>query len=92
MASRMAAYATLLTREEYLPGVLVLNHSMKAVRTKYPLIVMITPIVAEDDRVLNALNKAGLRTHEVDTLIPGNKLHSSEDYEVRFKDTWTKLR
>jgi hypothetical protein len=54
MASRVAAYATLLTREEYLPGVLVLNYSMKACRSKYSLIVMITPTIAEDDRVLNA--------------------------------------
>ena len=36
------AWATLLTREDYLPGVRVLRRSLQDVGTAYPLVVMVT--------------------------------------------------
>lgn len=49
------AYVTLLSSNDYLEGVLLLNHSLKKCNTKYPLYCLTTPNITE--RVLNIIKK-----------------------------------
>ncbi len=84
------AYVTLLTKTAYLPGTLVLHKSLHDVQSKYPLVVMVTPTVQPEDR--HILQRAGITLREVDSLLPDKDRHTLSDHDVRFQDTWTKLR
>lgn len=83
-------YATLLTQASYLPGVLVLEHGLRAVQSAYPLVVMITPALPEN--ILQVLHNRGLRTYKVDHLAPEEGRFELAVHDSRFADTWTKLR
>ena len=54
------AYCTLLSSEDYLDAVLVLNQSLRAVKSQYPLFVMITKPVASNQKLLMILNSASI--------------------------------
>ncbi|EEB93853.1 hypothetical protein MPER_07441 [Moniliophthora perniciosa FA553] len=84
------AYVTLLTKAEYLSGVLVLNYSIKAVNSQYPLVVMVTPLVTQHVREI--LGKQDIKIYEVETLMPEEGRHSLSEHDTRFHDTWSKLR
>ncbi|EFI28638.1 glycosyl transferase [Coprinopsis cinerea okayama7 len=86
--SRQFAYATLLTKSKYLPGVLVLNHGLREVKSKYPLVVVAPATLPEEAR--NALKALNIPVREIDYLNP--KEASTEELDERFADTWTKLR
>ncbi|CCM00892.1 uncharacterized protein FIBRA_02938 [Fibroporia radiculosa] len=88
--SRKAAYATLLTRASYLPGALVLHYCLISVGSKYPLVVMVTPSLPQDAR--DVLKKRGILIVDVDHLQPEKGTHKLEEHDLRFGDTWTKLR
>ncbi|KAL0072090.1 hypothetical protein AAF712_001013 [Marasmius tenuissimus] len=90
MAPTRAAYVTLLTKQSYLAGVLVLHHSIKAVASKYPLVVMVTPAVTEGVR--DILRRQGLQLYDIESLMPEQGRHSLSESDARFHDTWTKLR
>ncbi|EDR15646.1 glycosyltransferase family 8 protein [Laccaria bicolor S238N-H82] len=62
------AYVTLLTKTSYLPGVLVLHHGLRAVESKHPLVVMVTPSLPRSAR--DVLRKQGITLREVETLQP----------------------
>lgn len=85
---RRKAWVTLLTSPRYLPGAVVLDYSLKAVGSKYPCVVMISPDLPEE--VTDVLKRRGIETIVV------NKLEVSKAQEkvkdIRFIDTWTKLR
>lgn len=85
-----AVYATLLTTISYLPGALVLDQSLRSVKSQYPLVVMVTPKVPQEARTV--LNKRGIVIKEVEYLQPEEGVHSLGGYDSRFGDTWTKLR
>ena len=85
-----AAYVTLLTKASYLPGALVVEHSLRSVKSQYPLVVMVTPTVPKEAR--DVLQKRGIITEEVDFLHPKEGTHKLADHDSRFGDTWTKLR
>ncbi|KAH9835701.1 nucleotide-diphospho-sugar transferase [Rhodofomes roseus] len=89
MTSR-AAYVTLLTKSAYLPGALVLHHSLLSVGAKYPLVVMVTPSVGQDIR--DTLTRRGMIVRTVDHLTPREGAHTLSPHDARFGDTWTKLR
>ncbi|TFK43723.1 glycosyltransferase family 8 protein [Crucibulum laeve] len=89
MASR-CAYVTLLTKSSYLPGTLVLDYGLRAVGSKYPLVVMATPALPAEAR--KVLHKCGIPIREVNTLIPEEGAHTLNNHDARFADTWTKLR
>jgi len=89
MESRKA-YVTLLTNSSYFPAALVLSESLKRVGSKYPLVVMSTPSLASDVR--EALTRQGLEIVTVDPLLPSPGTHTLSNLDVRFADTWTKLR
>lgn len=88
--SRNAAYVTLLTRENYLPGALVVDHCLKAVHSKYPFVVMITPELSQ--RARDVLTKRGITVREIQSLQPSSGSHTLATHDARFADTWTKLR
>ena len=88
--SPRAAYATLLTKPNYLTGVLVLHHSLVSVGYRYPLLVMVTHTVRQEVRDL--LTKRGMLVRSVDHLKPSEGTHSLSPHDARFGDTWTKLR
>ena len=89
MESRKA-YVTLLTNSSYLPAALVLNESLKRAESKYPLIIMSTPSLPSEAR--EALTRQGLEIVTVDPLLPPPGTHSLSNLDIRFADTWTKLR
>lgn len=85
------AWVTLVTSPSYLPGAVVLAHSLKKHGSQYPLVVLVTP----------GLGKAGVQklkheqqrknniiVHEIEILTRENTGSVAE----RFKDTFTKLR
>ena len=49
------SYVTLLSSQEYILPVLVLNQSLLNVKSQYPLLVLITDDVAKDNYILNVL-------------------------------------
>jgi hypothetical protein len=83
------AYVTLLTKSSYLAGVLVLDHCLRQVNARYPLVVMVTSSLPEDAREL--LRNCAIRTREVTSLNPPVH-HILASHDSRFADTWTKLR
>jgi len=85
-----AAYATLLTKTSYLPGVLVLEHTLRSVGSEYALIVMATPALPAEAR--DILAQRGIGVVNIQSLQPRPGLHTLSVDDARFADTWTKLR
>lgn len=67
-----------------------MNATLKAVNSKYPLIVMATPQLSEECR--DVLASAGITVVNVNTIYPSPERHSLVESDHRFRDTWTKLR
>ena len=53
-------YITLLSTNNYLKGVLVLNKSLKKTNTKYPLVVLVSPGISE--KTVNILSSFKIET------------------------------
>jgi inositol 3-alpha-galactosyltransferase len=88
------AYVTfLLTSPSYLPGILLLAHSLRHPTTQtnapsaYPLIVAVNPALPKE--CVTALEQAGVEVRVVQPLVPRGKVTTIAE---RFVDTWTKLR
>ena len=88
------AYVTfLLTSPSYLPGILLLAHTLRHPTTNpsegsaYPLIVCVNPALPEE--CIKALKDAGVEVRKVQPLVPSGKVTIIAE---RFVDTWTKLR
>lgn len=88
--SRNAAYVTLLTKAEYLPGALVVESSLRAVGSKYPLVIMVTPSLSKEAR--DVLTRRGVKMREIERVDPADGLVTISAHDARFADTWTKLR
>ncbi|KAF8912780.1 nucleotide-diphospho-sugar transferase [Gymnopilus junonius] len=84
------AYVTLLTKNSYLAGVLVLDLCLRMVDSKYPLVVMVTPSLPEEAKAV--IHKRHILTREVKILRPPEGKHTLAADDSRFADTWTKLR
>ena len=89
-ATLNAVYATVLTKASYLPGALVLHHTLISVGSKYPLVIMATPQLPDAARQI--LIRRGLVVRDVESLQPSEGSHSLAAHDERFRDTWTKLR
>ena len=87
---KAAAYVTLLSNVSYLPATLVLEQSIRAVNSSYPLIVMATTSLAGSAK--QVLKKRGVQIVDVDSLQPEPGIHKLAGGDTRFADTWTKLR
>ncbi|KAI2606655.1 nucleotide-diphospho-sugar transferase [Hypoxylon sp. NC1633] len=87
------AYATLITRDSYLAGVVILAETLRKTNAVYPLIVICTPSVSRTaSRALEIESSRGsFRIHRCEQLLPPETVKIDLIAE-RFKDTWTKLR
>jgi hypothetical protein len=83
------AYVTLLTKPLFLPGVLVLDYSLRSVGSKYPLVAMTTPGLPQE--VKDVLKKRGIRMRDVEPLLPSGD-SQNRLFEDRLVGTWSKLR
>lgn len=88
--STKATYVTLLTKTSYLPGVLVLEYTLRSVGSEYPLVVMATPALPPETRGILARRR--IKVIDIQSLQPKTGLHTLSAHDVRFADTWTKLR
>ncbi|KAL3427046.1 glycosyl transferase family 8 [Phlyctema vagabunda] len=87
------AWVTLLTRESYLAGAILLAHSLFKNRSEYPLLILYTPsfpahllgTLAQEAALSNAV------LEPVEPLMPISKDEMTL-IASRFEDTWTKLR
>lgn len=67
------AYCTLLSSLDYLNAVLILNKSLRYVKSKYPLMVMVTEDLTKNNKELfNLLRKHGIIPEEVPKLSYSN--------------------
>ncbi len=69
------AWVAMITNTMYLPGCLVLAHSLRAVDSKYPLIVMLCDI---PDEAKELLTMAGVQVMDVGKLVPTDSEHVCE--------------
>jgi inositol 3-alpha-galactosyltransferase len=84
------AWATLLTKATYLAGAVLLARSLHKQRSKYPLIILVTPDFPSS--LLPSLNREATLTNSqinhIEHLRPKQKFDLMDS---RFNDTWTKL-
>lgn len=84
----LQAWASLITKTSYLPGLLALNYSLKRVGTKYPLVALYTDEFPEDGH--RALDLRNVPKERVEYVLPTKGKDYTES-DARFVDTWTKL-
>ncbi|KAI9057126.1 glycosyltransferase family 8 protein [Trametes sanguinea] len=84
------AFLTLVTNDVYLPGVLALHKSLVDAGSKYPLVVMATPSLPQEVR--DVITRRGITIRDIEPLKPREGLHHLSDHDIRFSETWTKLR
>ncbi|KAG8835470.1 hypothetical protein FRC17_003037 [Serendipita sp. 399] len=87
MAKRV--YMTLLSNTAYLPGTLILHHSLQATKPKYPLIALITQDLPDDSKQM--LEKSGIETLLIDRFAPPVTRFDPSKTFARFADIWTKV-
>lgn len=81
------AWVTLLTKQTYLPGLIILDYSLKKVATRFPLLVLYTSSLEQE--AIQTMQKLGIQHQYVEYIHPpAGTSHIAE----RFVDTWTKLR
>ena len=85
-AHLLRAWLVVLTSSSYLPGVILLSHSLRKTHSLYPLIVIATASLPA--AALQALALENLPVHIVAPIKPKNKVAVVAS---RFEDTWTKL-
>jgi inositol 3-alpha-galactosyltransferase len=89
-------YVTLITTPQYLPGAIILAHSLNKHNSAYPLIIQYTPSLGND--CIAACELEASRTNgriipqQVDLLLPRKGQENTGSVAERFKDTFTKLR
>ncbi|WP_323176044.1 glycosyltransferase family 8 protein [Pantoea ananatis] len=85
----MFAWVTLLTQPDYLVGVKALRRSLTQSQTRWPLVVMATAAIDEQDCAI--LEEEGCIIQHVEGLYPHSDLNPQYASE-RFGEVWTKLR
>ena len=85
--SSKKAWVVLLTRASYLPATILLDYSLKRVKSKYDLYVLVTPTLP--DSSAQTLQSAGCKIIAIEALRPQVSISVVAE---RFVDTWDKLR
>ncbi|KAM5352579.1 hypothetical protein ACJ41O_005301 [Fusarium nematophilum] len=80
-------WTTLITNLSYLPGLLTLDHSLRAVGSRYPLVALYTDSFPPEGHA--ALRSRGIPTQHIPYLLPTKGRDYSND--PRFYDCWSKL-
>jgi glycogenin len=86
------AYVTVLSTDAYLPGVLVLNESLRLCKTKYRLYVVVGSEVGNPAR--RTLSRAGIRTinsRSIDIPDEIRRANASSDYHKHWAGVFDKL-
>ncbi|TVY71258.1 Galactinol synthase, partial [Lachnellula suecica] len=86
------AWVTLVTRASYLPGAILLAHSLQKSQSRYPLIILTTATIptSQIEPVVRTLQNT---IHfQIDALSPPPHNLPPSLIADRFADTWTKLR
>ena len=91
------AYATFISKDDYLPGVLVLAYCHQMVKSKYPFIILATAGLSPHARAIirqTAITLVDIEIMLVDIegLVPAREQYDPSVTDARFGDTWTKLR
>ncbi|OQU97399.1 hypothetical protein CLAIMM_03332 [Cladophialophora immunda] len=94
-APEKRCWVTLVTKPTYLPGVIVLAHTLDKHKSNYPLLVQYTDSLG--DKALAALqeeaeNYGRIQLERVPLLLPRKDQENTGSVAERFKDTFTKLR
>lgn len=90
-------WVTLITKPSYLPGVVVLAHSLDRHNSQYPFVVQYTDGLGHDAIAVlknEALRSGRILPHRVSLLLPtdGSEATAGVAVAERFRDTFTKLR
>ncbi|KAL4952355.1 nucleotide-diphospho-sugar transferase [Aspergillus filifer] len=80
-------WTTLITNKSYLPGLLTLSHSLSAVNSAYPLLVLYTDSFPIEGHAVLDLRR--IPKKRIPYLLPSIPKDFSKD--VRFYDCWSKL-
>ena len=83
-------YATLISKDDYLAGALVLAYCHQMTNSIYPFIILTTPSLSQDARAI--INKLGISLIDIETLGPAQEQYDPSVTDTRFSETWTKLR
>ncbi len=87
--SEQKSYITLLSTEDYLIGVLALNISLRKVRARYPLLVMLSHGISELTE--RKLHKIGLQTIRIPNTIEIDSTINQEKGYTHWSNTFDKL-
>ncbi|KAH8920643.1 glycosyltransferase family 8 protein [Atractiella rhizophila] len=92
MSDKQSVWAVLVTQESYIPGVLVLHHSLKEQKTVYPLVVHALAKLPQKAR--DVLQIAGIEVIDEEPVLPGGKnAHKINNlFRPRFADAYSKLK
>lgn len=82
-----AVWATLVTNDDYLKGVLALNYRLRCVKSKYPLLVLYTSTLSQAS--VDCLKRRSIAIFQVPRLAPTTTKEYTDD--PRFNECWTKL-
>lgn len=88
-------YVTLVTKDSYIPGVVILSHTLDKHGSRYPFLVQYTESLGDQGiKILkNEAERAGrIVPVKVDLLLPRAGMENKGSVAERFKDTFTKLR
>ncbi|KAF5554098.1 galactinol synthase [Fusarium phyllophilum] len=80
-------WATLVTNDDYLKGVLTLNYRLRCVKSRYPLLVLYTSTLSQTS--VDSLKRRGITTLQVPRIAPTTAKEYTDD--PRFNECWTKL-
>ncbi|OAL33391.1 hypothetical protein AYO20_07402 [Fonsecaea nubica] len=88
-------WVTLVTKPSYLPGVVVLAHTLDQHKSSYPLLVQYSDSLG--DKALSVLQEEAkssgrIQLQRVPLLLPRKDQENTGSVAERFKDTFTKLR
>lgn len=80
-------WATLITNDKYMPGLLTLDYSLRKVGTKYPIVALYTDQLSDES--IEALLSRKIAMRKIDQLLPAESPELTAD--PRFQDCWSKL-
>ena len=88
-------WVTLVTKPSYLPGVIMLAHSLDKHHSKYRLLVLYSDSIGPQARgtLETEANRSNrIRLHHIHLLLPSKQQTNTGSVAERFADTFTKLR
>lgn len=90
-----SCWVTLLTKPSYLPGAVILAHTLGTHGSKYPLLIQYTSSLGKEAVAAlaeEANNYGRIQLQQVELLLPRKDQENKGSVAERFKDTFTKLR